>query len=209
LGDYHGGHDSSKNGESVSGRYLSSRLRTHGMIDATGAFTESLLIITGSMGSGKTTALAEASDVLALRHTTHAAIDLDALGLACLPSPATNDEVMYRNLQSICENYASHGVRRMLVAHAMEDRAELEKCRGIVLAASTVICRLTASIETMRQRVRAREMGVLRAEYSARVAVLNAAMDRARLEDFTVATENRSPTDVAQEMLTKAGWISD
>jgi hypothetical protein len=29
------------------------------------------------------------------------------------------------------------------------------------------------------------------------------------LEDFTVASENRSPTDVAQEMLVKAGWISN
>jgi hypothetical protein len=52
--------------------------------------TESLLIITGTMGAGKTTVLAEASDILALRHITHAAIDLDAFGLAHLrPQPAT------------------------------------------------------------------------------------------------------------------------
>jgi hypothetical protein len=179
------------------------------MIDANGAFTESLLIITGSMGAGKTTVLAEASDILSLRNIAHAAVDLDAFGLAYLPSAASNDDVMYRNFQSICENYASYGVKRMLVARAMEDRGELERCRGIISATSMVVCRLTARIETMQQRVRAREIGVLGAEYSARVVVLNAALDRARLEDFTVSTENRSPTDVAQEMLTKAGWISD
>src|SRR6266849_5589458 len=70
------------------------------------------------MGAGKTTVLAEASDILALRNITHAAIELDALGLAGLPSAASNDGVMYRNLQSVCKNYASLGVRRLLLARA-------------------------------------------------------------------------------------------
>ena len=47
--------------------------------------TNLLLIITGTMGAGKTAVLAEASDILALRQIAHAAIDLDALGLAHLP----------------------------------------------------------------------------------------------------------------------------
>jgi hypothetical protein len=171
--------------------------------------TESLLIITGTMGAGKTTVLGEASDILALGHIAHAAIDLDALGLAHLPSAASNDGVMYRNLQSVCKNYASLGVRRFLLARAMEDRAELELCRGVVSATNTVVCRLTASIETMQQRVKMRELGVSQREHVARVAKLNVILDRARLEDFTVTSESRSLTDVAHEMLVKAGWISN
>jgi ABC-type uncharacterized transport system YnjBCD ATPase subunit len=174
-----------------------------------GAVTESLLIITGTMGAGKTTLLGEASDILALRHIVHAAIDLDALGLAHLPSAPGNDGVMYRNLQSVCNNYTSLGVRRLLLARAMEDRAELELCRRVVSAAKTVVCRLTASLETMQQRVQARESGVSQREYVARVAKLNAILDRARVEDFTVINENRSLTEVAYEMLVKAGWISN
>lgn len=170
---------------------------------------ESLLILTGTMGAGKTTALGEASDILVVRHIVHAAIDLDALGLAYLPSTASNDSVMYRNLRSICENYASRGVQRLLLARAMEDRAELELCRGIVSATNTVVCRLTASIETMQRRVTMRESGVSQREYVARVAELNAILDRGQLEDFTVSSENRSPTEVAHEALAKAGWISD
>jgi hypothetical protein len=38
---------------------------------------------------------------------------------------------------------------------------------------------------------------------------LNAILDRARLEDFTVTSENRSVTEVAHEMLVKAEWISN
>src|SRR5438105_9381154 len=105
------------------------------------------------MGAGKTTVLGEASDILASRHMAHAAIDLDALGLFHLPSAPRNDGVMYRNLQSVCNNYASLGVRRLLLARAMEDPDELELCRRVVSATKTVVCRLTASIETMKQRV--------------------------------------------------------
>lgn len=174
-----------------------------------GAVTESLLIITGSMGVGKTSVLAEASDILALRHVVHAALDLDALGLGHLPFAAATDAVMYRNLQSVCQNYASLGVTRLLLARAMEDRAELELCRSVVTAANTQVCRLTAGIDTMQQRVKIRESGVLQREYVDRVAILEAILDHAQLEDFAVINENRPINDVAKEMLIKAGWISD
>jgi hypothetical protein len=116
---------------------------------------------------------------------------------------------MYRNLQSVCNNYASLGVRRLLLARAMEDRAELELCRGVVSATNTVVCRLSARLETMQQRVQTRESGISQREYVARVAKLDAILDRSRLEDFTVTNENRSLTEVAHEMLVKAGWISN
>jgi hypothetical protein len=168
---------------------------------------ESLLIITGTMGAGKSAVLAEASDLLAQRRIAHAAIDLDALGLGWLPSGDKNDKVMYRNLESVCKNYEAEGVRRVLLARAMETRAELEVCRGAVSAREAVICRLVASMETMEKRVAARETGILREEFVARVAELNRILDGARLENFAVRNENRSLTEVAREVLVKARWI--
>jgi hypothetical protein len=159
------------------------------------------------MGAGKTTVLGEASDLLALRHIGHAAIDLDALGLAHLPSTASNDVVTYRNLQSICKNYASIWVTRFLVARAIEDRAELELRRSTVSASNTVVCRLAASIETMRRRVKMRESGVSRRDIMPEsrncISLLTA-----QPEDFIVTSEGRSVTEVAQEMLVRAEWIS-
>jgi hypothetical protein len=166
-----------------------------------------LLIITGSMGAGKTSVLGEASDLLALRRIIPAAIDLDALGLAHIDSGETK-AVTYRNLQCVCQNYAALDLKRLLLSRAVEDRAELELCRTVVSATSTVVCRLTASIETMEQRVRMRESGVAQQAYISRVAELNAILDQARLEDFVVSSENRSVTEVAEEMLIKARWIS-
>jgi hypothetical protein len=165
--------------------------------------------MTGTMGAGKTSVLAEASDILARRQIAHAAIDVDALGLAHLPSGACNDAVMYSNLRSVCKNYAALGVRRFLLARAMEDRAQLERCRDIVPTTNALVCRLVAGIAATKQRVKMRETGVLQREYVARVAKLNVILDRVRLEDFSVFNENRSLTEVALEMLIKARWISN
>ena len=169
----------------------------------------SLLIITGSMGAGKTSILGEASDILAQRQIAHAAIDLDALGLAYLPTGARNDEAMYANLRSVSNNFAALGVTRFLLARALENRSELDMCRGMVSASDTTVCRLTASIETMERRVTMRESGVSQREYVSRVAELNAILDHARLEDFSVINDNRSLLEVAQEILVRARWISD
>jgi hypothetical protein len=89
----------------------------------------------------------------------------------------------------------------------MESRQDLDKCRAAVGDVKTVICRLTASMATMQQRVSMRETGVWQQKYVGRVAVLNALLDSARLEDFSVANENRPVTEVAQEVLVRAGWL--
>jgi hypothetical protein len=174
-----------------------------------GGPTKSLLIITGAMGSGKTAVLGEASDVLARRGIVHAAIDMDALGVAHLPAAAPSDRVMYDNLRSICSNYAVLGVQQFLVARAIEDQDQRKLVSDIILASHTVVCRLIASLETMQRRVANRDSGIAQNEYVARVAKLDAILDRARLEDFSVTNENRPLTEVALEVLVKAGWISN
>ena len=166
-----------------------------------------LLLITGSMGSGKTTVLSEASDILTSRNIPHASIDLDALGTAHLSPPLQNNDLMYRNLQSVWENYAQVGVTRLLLARAIENRAELQQCRIAVSGAEIVICRLTASLKTMQDRVQSRDIGTLQNTFIARVAELNSVLDCAHLKDFSLSNENRSVTDVAHEMLVRAAWL--
>lgn len=166
-----------------------------------------LLLITGTMGAGKSTVMAEASDLLERERVEHAAIDVDVLGLAYIRSTPTNHEAMYANLECICRNYSGVGARRFLLVRAVENRAELERCCYAAAASNAMVCRLTASMPTLLQRVSRRERGVLRAEYLARVETLNASLDLARLEDFTVVNENRPVTEVAREMLVRAGWL--
>jgi arginase family enzyme len=107
------------------------------------------------MGAGKTSVMAEASDILAQRQIVHAAIDLDALDLAFLPS-TTSDGATYNNLRSVCKNYAAVGVQRFLLARAIEDSDQLQICRDAVSATDMVVCHLISSIETMQRRVQMR-----------------------------------------------------
>ena len=143
------------------------------------------------MGAGKTTVLGEAADILTLRHVAHAAIDVDSLGLAHLPSAMSNDSVMYDNLRSVCENYAALGVGRFLLARALESRAQLELCRDVVSGTDTVVCRLTASVEAMQRRVQMRESGVLQREYVARVSELNVDIQPSGTQHSTVGGWHR------------------
>jgi hypothetical protein len=77
------------------------------VIEGNGVITESLLIITGTMGAGKTSALGEASDILARRQIAHCAIDLDTFGIGYLPAVADMRGMMYRNLRCVCTNYSA------------------------------------------------------------------------------------------------------
>ena len=165
-----------------------------------------VIVISGSMGSGKTTVLAEASDLLAARGVVHAAVDLDALGIAYLAEEERND-LIHRNLASIWENYAAAGVTRLLLAAAVESRAELDRIQKAIPGSTVVVCRLRARLETMQQRVSVREPGMLREQLIARVAELDTLLDRAQLEDFSLANDDASVTDVARELLVRAGWI--
>jgi hypothetical protein len=59
----------------------------------------------------------------------------------------------------------------------------------------------------MQDLVQSRELGTLQQSFVARVTELNAILDRAHLEDFSLLNENRPVTDVAHEILARAGWL--
>jgi len=164
-----------------------------------------VLIISGSMGAGKTTVLAEASDILCAEGVTHAAIDLDALTIGHLPPNATS--LLERNLAAVWNNYASFGIRRVILAAAVETPERLAEIRAAIPGARIITARVLASLRTMEHRVRWRERGMLQPELLERVSLLEAELDAAGLHDFVVDNEARPVTAVARELLTMAGWL--
>ena len=165
-----------------------------------------VIVISGSMGSGKTTVLGEASDVLSARQIAHATIDLDAIGTVLVADAVARDLVS-RNLEAIYANVLGAGVTRILLAEAVEDRDGLTRLRRAMPGAEIVVCRLTATVETMQRRLRTREPGMLQEQFVTRASELERVLERAALEDFTVANDGRSITDVARELLERARWI--
>jgi predicted kinase len=165
------------------------------------------ILITGSMGAGKTTVLGEASDLLASRGIVHAAIDADGFANGFLPRSASDDVVLFRNLRAACQSYMDAGVQKFLFAEAIETRNQIERVRELLGDPHLVVCRLTAPLETMQQRVRGREPGLLQQRFVDRCTELEGILDAVAVEDFSIANHDRSVTDVARDVLARAGWV--
>jgi hypothetical protein len=169
-----------------------------------------LLLISGSMGAGKTTIMGEASDLLQEARIAHAILDFDCL--TCYAPQQPNDpagaDLGFRNLASIWPNYEALGVDRFIIASVVETRAEIDRYRSAIPGAEPVVCRLQAPIATMHDRLRQREPGIYQAKFLARSTELDRILQAAAVEDFVVDNgPERSSTDAAQEMLTAAGWL--
>ena len=170
--------------------------------------TVPLLIISGSMGAGKTTVLSEASDLLVQAGIPHAAIDLDWLSVMHPQQDAYGLELALANLRAVWPNYVAAGAKRLIVANVVENETELDLYRVAVPGARPIVCRLTAPLVLMRQRLRVREPGMFQDQALARSTELDGILEGAAIEHFTVDNgPGRLVTDVAHEMLTRAGWL--
>ena len=167
-----------------------------------------LLIISESMGIGKTTVLYEASDLLAEAGIAHAAIDLDGLAVMHPQESPHGRLLAFANLAAVWPNYAAAGVERLIVARVVEHRAELDEYRAAVPGAQPIVCRLTAPLSLMHERLRVRESGMFLDRALERAAELDGILDSSRVEDFVVDNgSGRSVTGVAREVLSLVGWL--
>jgi len=53
-----------------------------------------------------------------------------------------------------------------------------------------------------------REPGMHQATFVARARELQHVLDAAQLEDFTIVNDDRSVTEVARDVLERAGWLA-
>ena len=167
-----------------------------------------LLIVSGSIGAGKTTVLSEASDLLSEAGIAHAAIDLDWLAVMHPRGDPYGQRLMFSNLAAIWPIYAAAGAERLIVARVVEDHAEIDEYLAAVPGARPTVCRLTAPVELMHERLRIREPGMTLERALMRAAELAEILERARVEDFVVENGSDRPVgDVAREMLSLAGWL--
>lgn len=166
------------------------------------------LLLSGTVGVGKSTVAAEINDVLAELMIPNAAVDLDALVWQWPSSGKWNSNLMFENLASLWPNYQSHGAGHLIIARVLEDRSELVRYENAVPGAVITVCRLTVPEAVRLDRLALRmPPGPSRDWHLARSVELESILARQGCEDFTVENGDRPVREVAVEVLVRAGWV--
>ncbi len=167
-----------------------------------------MLVISGSMGAGKTAVLGQAHDLLTEARVAHGAIDLDCLTEMYPSQPQYGNGLMFQSLAAVWPVYRQRGAKRLIVARVVEDRDELSQYESAVPGADVTVCRLTAPVSLMQERLDVREVGTNHDPALARSAELDGILKAAAVEDFTVANDGTRPvSEVARELLARANWL--
>jgi hypothetical protein len=158
------------------------------------------LLLTGGVGTGKTTVLQALGELLEARGEPYALVDLDWLCWA-RPKWGSPHELLCVNLAAVAAAYADTGVERLVLARHLVSAEELDALRAALPGVAVAAVRLTADAATREARLRARDAG---AELEEHLALL-AAGEPPRFEDAEVVAE-REPAAVAAEVLRAARW---
>ena len=105
-----------------------------------GVSEPSAVLVTGVYGSGKSTVVADLGALLQSRGRSFGLVDVDWLGWFDVPGePDVHQRVTLSNLSSICSAYRDVGVRHLVLAWSIRDRAHLDATRAAVGVPTTVV----------------------------------------------------------------------
>lgn len=167
------------------------------------------LLITGTVGAGKTSVADAAGDLLAAAGIPHAVIDLDWLRRSW-PAPADDPfhlELTLRNLRDVARNHLEAGARRLVLAGVVESRDERRRHQEAV-GVDLTVCRLRVPIPVVHRRLARRHEGDeagLRWHLD-RSGALDDILVAAQVEDVVVDAEERSVTSLAAAVMEAVGW---
>ncbi|AZI57186.1 hypothetical protein EH165_02455 [Nakamurella antarctica] len=167
------------------------------------------LLITGTVGVGKTTVAEAVGDLLAVRNVPHAMVDLDQLSRYWPPPDGDrfNYATLLRNLESVAANYRAAGALCLVLAGVIEQRSELQDYER-ALGCPISIVRLRADPLVLADRLRDRHRNDADglAWHLARAPELTAVLDLADVMDAEVDTTGRLIPEVAADVLASVGW---
>jgi GNAT superfamily N-acetyltransferase len=172
-----------------------------------------VLVVSGTMGAGKSAVASAVGDLLGARGARYGWIDGDAL---CQAGPANprdpyNQGLLFEALEGVAPAYRKRGLGIVIVARVVEDpddRARYAHAfRSDGGSADVTIARVTAPEDVRLARIEAREPeGEWREFGRARTVELEASLDALDLEDLTIENAGRPAAEAAAELLDAIGW---
>lgn len=167
------------------------------------------LLLTGTVGVGKTTTADAVADRLRSAGVPHAVVDLDELR-RCWPAPADDPfhtALSLRNLAALAGGYRDAGAERLVLAGVVETRADRQRHEE-ALGVPLQVVRLLAPADVVAPRLRARHAGDPDglAWHLHRRGELDAVLDAADVADTAVAVAGLDRAEVADAVLRAAGW---
>lgn len=164
----------------------------------------SALLITGTVGVGKTSVAGMVGDLLSEQGIANAVIDLDWLR-RFWPGPADdpyNLTLGLRNLRPVARNYLDAGAVRIVLAGVIETRVDRDHHQD-ALGVPLSVCRLCVDLPVVRARLARRHDGEAAALqwHLDRSGELDAILEAARVEDFIVEASDLSIPQAAAAVI--------
>ncbi|MGH6804914.1 MAG: hypothetical protein ACREC3_16370, partial [Methyloceanibacter sp.] len=172
-------------------------------------YPKGIVLLTGTLGSGKTTVAIEVARVAEGRGVPCAAIDLDWLCWVHPRVPITDsqrDNLILQNLLSLWFNFHGVGVEYLVLARALLDDTLLAALERVFPQTRVTVLRIDASPQTIERRLTRRDTGEILEEHLRQSAAITIAVEKAALEDAIVLNDCERVSDVAQQVLDVLAW---
>lgn len=167
------------------------------------------LLVTGTVGAGKTTTATVIGDELGALGVAYAVIDLDWLRRSW-PTPQDdpfNLALELENLRVVARNFLRAGAQRLVLAGVLEsqgDREKYERAVGIPL----IVCRLKVDLEHVQVRLKQRHLPGRELDWHlARSGQLDEVLQNGGIGEHVVAVAGQSPDQVARAVLAAVDWL--
>jgi adenylylsulfate kinase len=166
------------------------------------------ILITGTVGVGKTSVLVELGQELELAATPYAIVDLDWLAWLrpSAASGASVQGVLATNLRHIAGSYRGAGVEYLALARAVRRTGEVDAIKAALEPCELTVVRLVASPDVIARRLGGRDSGAHLVEHLAEATSFAADAEAAGIGDVVIETDDRPVAAIAREALERAGW---
>lgn len=167
------------------------------------------IVITGPVGSGKTTVMAVLTELLEERNMPCAGIDMDHLRwfFPKQPGDPFGGEVGRQHLSYMAASYRSLGIPILFIADVIEQDNDKSALQLALPDFEVVVIRLRVPMKLINQRLRQRESNERLQWYLDRAPELEQIMSDANVGDIVIGVGERTPREVAAEIARRLGLI--